>query len=134
MKTTLVMFVMLAIWPFSSSREYHMTSNSGVPAATGTVKVRKDKDNGNMKLDIKVEHLANPSSLTPPATSYIVWVRPKGQDAIKQGAIRVDKNLSAELKTATTSKTFDVVITAEQSDNVTFPSATEVLSAHVSPD
>lgn len=111
-----------------------MMSGPGVPAATGTVKVQKDKNNGNMKLDIKVDHPASPSSLTTSATSYIVWVRPNGQDAIKQGAIRVDKDLSGRLKAVTTSKTFDVMMTAEQGDNVTFPSTTQVLSAHVSPD
>ena len=56
---------LLAIWPFSSGKVYHMTAASVVPAASGTVHVQKDKDNGNMKLDIKVHNLAHPSTLIP---------------------------------------------------------------------
>lgn len=132
MKLTIAMVALLAIWPFNSAKEYHMTSDVSVPAATGTVKVQKDKDNGNTKLDIKVDHLARPSSLTPSANDYIVWIRPSGGEALKQGAIGVDKNLSGELKMETVSKDFEVLITAEQSDSVTFPSSVEVLRAHVS--
>lgn len=132
MKLTIAVVALLAIWPFNSAKEYHMTSSVSVPAATGIVKVQKDKDNGNIKLDIKVDHLARPSSLTPSANDYLVWIRPNGGEALKQGAIGVDKNLSGELKMETVSKDFEVFITAEQSDGATFPSSVEVLRAHVS--
>jgi hypothetical protein len=132
MKGLFLMMSLLAIWPWSSGKEYHMTASNSVPAATGIVKVEKDKDNGNMKLDIKVDHLANPSSLTPPADAYIVWVRPSGGAAVKQGAIRVRKDLTGELKTVTVSKDFDLLITAEQSESVSMPSGMEVLHTHVS--
>ena len=132
MKIAIAMVALLAVWPFNAPKEYQMTSDASVPAATGMVKVQKSKDNGNMKLDIKVDHLATPGSLTPSANSYLVWIRPNGGEAFKQGAIGVDKNLSGELKLETVSKDFDVFITAEQSESVTFPSSTEVLHAHVS--
>ena len=132
MKFAIVMIVLLAVWPFASAREYHMTAATSVPAATGTVKAEKSKDNGNIKLDIKVGHLARPSSLTPSANNYLVWIRPNGGEAFKQGAIGVDKNLSGELKLETVSKDFDVFITAEQSDSVTSPSSVEVLRTHIS--
>lgn len=111
-----------------------MTNDPSVPGATGTVTVQKDKENGNMKIDVKVDHLANPASLTPPSSTYLVWVRANGGDATKQGEIRVDKNLSGELKVVTTSKDFDIFITPEQSETVTAPSALQVLHAHVSPN
>jgi len=126
------MLALLAVWPFGSSKEFRMTSATSVPAAVGVVKAEKAKDNGNIKLDIKVDHLATPASLTPSANSYLVWIRPNGGEAFKQGAIGVDKNLSGELKLETVSKDFDVFITAEQSDSVTSPSSVEVLSTHVS--
>ena len=111
-----------------------MTSGAGVPAAMGTVKVQKDKDNGNIKLEINVTHLARPSSLNPSADDYLGWIRPKGGDALKQGAIGVDKNLSGELTLETVAKDFDLLITAEQSNSVTVPSSVEVLRTHVSAD
>jgi hypothetical protein len=126
------MVALLGVWPFTGSKEYHMTSGIGVPAATGTVKAERSKDNGNIKLDIKVDHLARPSSLTPSANDYLVWIRPNGGEAFKQGAIGVGKNLSGELKLETVSKDFDVFITAEQSNSVTSPSNVEVLRAHIS--
>jgi hypothetical protein len=132
MKITIAMLALLAVWPLAGAKEYPMTSATSVPGATGVVKVEKAKDNGNMKLDIKVDHLARPGSLTPSASSYLVWIRPNGGEAFKQGAIGVDKNLKGELKLETVSKDFDVFITAEQSDSVTSPSSVEVLSAHVS--
>jgi len=109
-----------------------MISGVDVPAATGIVKVQRDKDNGDIKLDIKVDHLARPSSLTPSANDYLVWIRPNGGEASKKGAIGVDKNLSGELRVETVSRDFDVFITAEQSDSATFPSSVEVLRVHVS--
>lgn len=109
-----------------------MAPGVDVPAATGTVKIQKDKDNGNTKVDIKVDHLARPSSLTPSADVYLVWIRSNGGEALKQGAIGVDKNLSGELKMETVSKDFDVFITAEQGDGATFPSNVKVLRTHVS--
>jgi hypothetical protein len=132
MKITIAMLALLAVWPLTSAREYHMTAAISVPGATGTVKAQSDKDNKNVKLDIKVDHLARPSSLTPSAGSYLVWIQPNGGEAFKQGAIGVDKHLSGELKLETVSKDFDVFITAEQSDSVTSPSSQEVLRTHIS--
>ena len=124
---------LIAIWPFSSGRDYHMTAASVVPAASGTVHVQKNKDNGNMKLDIKVHHLAHPSTLTPSESAYIVWIRPNGGEAVKQAAIGVDDNLNGELKVETASKNFVLFITAEQSESVAVPSGVEVLKTHVGP-
>jgi hypothetical protein len=132
MKVFLVAVSLLAIWPMSSGKKYHMTADASVPAASGVVAVQTDKSNGNMKLDIKVDNLAQPSNLTPPENVYIVWIRPSGEDAHKQGALGVDKNLKGELRVITTSKNFDVFITAEQSGSVTSPSGVNILRTHVS--
>ena len=131
MKALLVMVSMLAIWPWSASKEYPMRASSSVPAAAGIVKVQRDKDSGNTKLDIKVWHLANPSRLTPSATNYIVWVRPRDGAAVKQGAIRVDKNQKGEVKLVTMAKDFEVFITAEQSESADVPSDFQVLRTDV---
>ncbi len=125
-------FALLAVWPWSSTKEYHMTPSNDVPAAVGVVKVQKDKENGNTKIDVKVTHLANPSNLRPSADAYIVWVQPGSGNAVKQGAIRMDKNLKGELNVVTVSKDFDLFITAEQSESVPEPSGVKVLRTHVS--
>ena len=110
-----------------------MFPNLFSPLKLGTVEVKKDKKNGNIQLDIKVDHLAKPASLTPPEDVYIVWIRPSDKDAQKEGAIGLDKNLKGELRVVTTFKNFDVFITAEQSENVNELSTLQLLRAHVSP-
>ncbi len=132
MRGLLAAFLLLAIWPMSAGKKYVMTADSSVPAAHGVVVVQTDKDNGNMNLDMKVVNLAEPTNLTPPENVYIVWIRPGGEDAHKQGALGVDKNLKGELRTITTAKNFDIFVTAEQSTSVTVPSGVEILRAHVS--
>jgi hypothetical protein len=131
MTNLILITALLMIWPFGSGKEYQMTAASQVPAASGTVKVTKDKDNGNTAFDAKVEHLAKPSTLTPAASAYIVWIQPRGTDAIKQGALGVDNDLKGEFKGVTVSKEFELLITAEQSENVSAPSGPTVLRVHI---
>lgn len=131
MKSLFALALLLFIWPFSSGKTYHMVANSNVPAANGTVHVQKGGENGNTQLDIKVSNLALPPSLTPPENVYIVWVRPNGGAAIKQGAISVNSDLNGELKTVTTAKNCDVFITAEPSPSVSMPTGMEVLHTHI---
>jgi len=133
MRAHLTLIALIAIWPFSG-KDYHMIADPSVPAAAGTVHAERDKDNRNTKLEIKVEHLARPASLNPPASTYLVWVRPTDRDATKEGAIGVDKDLKGEVHVVTVSKDFDVFITPEQSESVTVPSSTQVLRAHVNMD
>lgn len=123
----------LGILGSSSGRTFHLTAGKMVPGATGTVNVTRDKDNNNLKLDIKVKNLALPGSLTPPANEYIVWLEPYGEHGgpIKQGALGVDEKLNGELKIETPSKSFNIIVTAEKSESVTSPSDTVVLRGHV---
>lgn len=130
MKTLLFIALFLFVWPFSSGgKTFQMTASSIVPAASATVKAKTDHQ--NVILDIKVSHLAKPSKLSPPASAYIVWIHPSGETTIKQGSLHIDDNLKGELKAVTTSKNFEVLITAEHSLSVTAPTGPEVLRAHV---
>lgn len=116
-----------------AGKTFHLTPGKMVPAATGTVNVSKDTNNGNLKLDIKVKNLALPGSLTPPANGYVVWLEPYSQQGtpVKQGAIGVDGRLNGELKTETASKNFNIVVTAERNEAATEPSDTVVLRGHI---
>lgn len=130
--TQLVVFAaMLAIWPLGSGKEYRMAADPQVPAASGSVKVTRDKDNGNTAFDIKVHHLALPANLTPPENAYLVWVQPRDAAPAKQGALGVDKDLKGEFKSVTVSKEFDLFITAEQNENVAAPSGAKILRVRV---
>lgn len=132
MKEIVIAVAMMLVWPFPSGKDYHMQASPQVPAAAGTVHATRDKDNHNTDLDIKVDHLAKPSNLTPSESVYILWVRPNDGNAMKMGAIGVGGDLKGEVHSTTTSRDFDVLITAEQSEGVTSPSGPEVLHTHVS--
>lgn len=118
-----VAFVLVAM---GCSHKVRMTPATSVPAAVGVAKIKKDS-NGNPIVDLKVQHLARPDSLTPPESVYIVWIQPRGGQVMKQGQLRVDDNLQGEFKTSAPSKNFDIFVTAENGPNVTQPTGPEVL-------
>jgi hypothetical protein len=130
--TAVLLFGFLGLFG-SSRRSFPLTPGKMVPAASGKVNVTKDKDNGNLKLDIKAKNLALPGSLTPPQNEYIVWLEPYSEHGkpVKQGALGVNGKLQGELKTETSSKNFNVLVTAEKNEAVTQPSDKVVLQGHV---
>jgi hypothetical protein len=112
------------------ARKYPLTATPVVPGAKGFVDVGKDK-NGNTEVELKVEFLPKPSSLTPPAETYIVWFRQQGSEPEAQGQLKVEDNLRGEFKTTTNWKNFDVVVTAEKERAPKAPIGPEVLRATV---
>lgn len=115
-----------------AAKKFPMTAASIVPAARGEVQIDKDK-NGNIRVNIKVEHLANPENLTPPAVVYVVWLQDKGGNPENQGQLKVDKKLTASFKTVTPSKSFDLFVTAERDSGAKAPSGPEVLRTAIQP-
>ena len=112
------------------ARKFPLTATPVVPGAKGYVDVGQDK-NGNTEVDLKVEFLAKPSSLMPPAETYIVWFRQQGSEPESQGQLKVDDNLRGEFKTTTNMKNFDVFVTAENERVPKAPTGPEVLRATI---
>jgi hypothetical protein len=75
--------------------------------------------------------MAKPQSLTPPRQTYMVWVQPRGKDAELLGALRVNSDLGGSLKSSTTYKEFEVLITAEDDAKPATPSSTVILKGNV---
>ncbi|MGH9445587.1 MAG: hypothetical protein ACRD3O_07675 [Terriglobia bacterium] len=119
------------VWPFSSGNHVVMTNSQSVPSAKGVVDAGHDSNN-NTTVDMKVQYLAQPSSLTPAEVVYVVWIQANGHPAENKGALEVGKNLDGQFKTVTPYKDFDVFVTAEQSPQVRSPDGNRVLSAHIS--
>ncbi len=110
----------------AAAQKFPMTASSVVPAARGKVEIDKDK-NGNIRLNMNVEHLADPQNLTPSAAVYVVWLQEKAGTPQNQGELKVDKNLKARFATVTPSKSFDVFVTGERDGGTKVPSGPEVL-------
>ena len=113
-----------------SAKKFPLTAAASVPAARGEVDVGRDK-NGNTKVELKVEHLAAPENLTPPA--YVVWFQERGAEPLNQGLLKPGGDLKATFRSITPLKTFDVLVTAESDPNTKSPGGPEVMRASVQP-
>jgi hypothetical protein len=108
-----------------------MVASDRVPAAKGEVEAKKG-DHGNTDLTVTVKHLAKPSKVREGATTYVVWIRPPGEQQPQNlGALAVDKNLTGTLKTTTPHDEFELSITAEAFPQAAAPTGPEVLSTTV---
>jgi hypothetical protein len=124
-------FALLSVVAYAG-KKYPMTASPSVPGARAEVEIGKD-DNGNTKLKMDVQHLANLENLTPRASAYVVWLQERDGSAENKGQLKMDKNLKATFETSTPFKSFDVFVTAEQDSRATSPSGQEVLKATVQP-
>jgi hypothetical protein len=114
------------------AKKYPMTAASIVPGARAQVSTSKDK-NGNTRLKMTVQHLANLENLTPRASAYVIWLQERGGNSENQGQLKMDKNLKATFETVTPFKSFDLFVTAEQDSRVKGPTGPEVLRATIQP-
>ena len=125
---TFLFFVALALSACSNKMTFQ--DSSVVPAASGDVKVKKDK-NKNYAITVSVMNLAEPQKLSPSREVYVVWmqsdrdlVKKLGQISVKSGMF--NKSLSGELKATETTQPDRVFITAEN-DAQTMNPSTEII-------
>jgi len=124
------LFVLLAVWPFGGSK-IPMAAAPSVPAAKGVIHTSHD-NNGNTKVDLSVQYLAGPGSLTPAKAAYVVWIEGTGEAPQSKGELKIDKGRSGNLSFVTPLKRFDVFVTAEESAQVSSPTGERLLSANIS--
>jgi hypothetical protein len=126
-----VAVAMLALGATAWAKTYAFQATSIVPGATGTVEAKVDKTGGNTVVAIKVDHLARPTLLTPPANEYVVWIQPEDGSPQNQGVLQVGDNEKGELKMTTTASKFKVLVTAETEPHPRTPSNRVVLQTEV---
>ena len=123
-------FVALVLSACSSSMTFQ--DSSVVPAASGDVKVRKDK-NDNYAITVNVRNLAEPKKLSPSRDVYIVWMQSDRDLVKKLGQISIgsglfNKSLTGELTATETVKPDRIFITAENDPQTLNPSTEVVLT------
>jgi hypothetical protein len=121
-----VLLLGLAAW----AADIPMVASSLVPAATGKISYEHDR-NGNIKFTVATKNLAAPSQLTPAKNAYVVWIEPRDQQPQNAGVLTVNNNLEGSFSSTTPQKTFNVVVTAEDSPTATQPSGPEILHGTV---
>lgn len=102
-----------------------------VPAATGKVSLKKDR-NKNTIINVSVKHLAAPDRLQPPASAYVVWMETKNNGTRNIGQLRSRKPLfsgalKGKLSTVTAYEPGRFFITAENDPVVSLPSYRTIL-------
>lgn len=120
----------LAMATVGWAKTYHMTASTDVPGAAANLSVGKQK-NGNLQIELKADHLAKPGRLTPPASSYIVWLQQEGAQPQSQGELKIGNDLKGELKASTHLNNFKLFVTAESDAQATAPSEQVVLRTTV---
>lgn len=124
--------VLLVMFAFSScARKLSFQTSSVVPAAEGTVKIKKDKNN-NYKIDLNVRRLASSDRLNPPKDFYVVWMNTDNNAAKNIGQIKtasgfLSNTLKSSLQTVSTTNPTGFFITAESDGNVQYPNGQVVL-------
>lgn len=112
--------------------QYKFSTSSVVPAAEGSVKVKKDKNN-NYNIELHVKRLAEPKRLTPAKEMYIVWMETEQNGRKNIGQLKTSSGmfssaLTSSLTTVSTFKPTGFLITAEDDANIQYPSGQTVLS------
>lgn len=127
---TILLFAVLAFSACSSKMTFQ--NSSIVPAASGDVKVKQDKNN-NYVIRVNVNNLAEPKNLRPARDVYVVWmqadrslVKKLGQISVKSGMF--NKSLSGQMTATETNKPTRVFITAENDAQTMNPSTEVVLT------
>lgn len=127
---------LIMIFSFSlCSAQADFLKSAVVPAASGSVKVNKDKYN-NYIMKIKVINLAEAGKLTPSMNTYVLWMltddgQIKNIGQIKTKKSLMAKKLNANLETKSSFKPVKVFITAEYGPELQSPGEKIVLTTDV---
>jgi hypothetical protein len=116
----------------SCARKMSFNTSLVVPAARGTVKVKKD-NNSNYNIQISLSNLAEPNRLQPSKSSYVVWMESDNNAAKNIGMINsstgfMSNKLKASFETVSSTKPTKIFLTAEDDGNVQYPASQVILS------
>ncbi len=127
-----IMLIMTLLFVFTScAKKIHFATSAVVPAATGLVKVSKDR-NKNYEIQVEVSNLASPERLTPPKKVYVVWLVTRENATKNIGQLvssgrLFSKSSKASLKTISPYNPLRIFITAEYEGSVLQPGSPVVL-------
>ena len=107
-------------------------SSSVVPAARGSVKVKKD-NNHNYVIQLHLTNLAEVKRLEPARQTYVVWMETgqniaKNVGQIKSSSSMLSQTLKASFETVSSSRPTKIFITAEDDASIQYPGTQLVLS------
>ena len=108
-----------------------LEASSRTPAAAGSVKTSKDSQ-GNVKVDLSVDYLPNPSELDRSLTTFVVWsIADDGSRVRNMGQFQIDSHRHGSVKLVTPLSDFKLLVTAEESGTAEKPSDYVVLQGRI---
>ncbi len=115
----------------SCSSKIAFQTSSVVPAAEGTVKVKKD-NNENYTIQVELANLSEPGRLQPAMNTYVVWMETdeayvKNIGQINSSTNFLSKRLKSSFETVSSIKPTKIFITAEDDGTVQYP-GTKILT------
>ena len=128
---SIALIFLLVLSLASCSRKISFQTSSVVPAAEGSVKVKKDNNN-NYSIDLNVIRLADPKRLEPSKNTYVVWIETAQNGSKNIGSLNTSssmfsKTLKSSLKTVSPFKPESLFITAEDNADIQYPGSQVVL-------
>jgi hypothetical protein len=127
----LLFFVLAASLLSSCSHKMTFADSVAVPAASGHVKYKKDR-NGNYAIHLKVLNMAPSTSLQPARDTYVVWMESRGNGVQNLGKMNsssglLSKALKASLDAVSPYEPRSFFITAEDDAQLTYPGPDVIL-------
>jgi hypothetical protein len=127
-----VLIATLVLTIISCSKKMVFFNSKVVPAAQGTVSVRKDK-NQNYLIKVQINDLAEVSRLQGNKLTYVVWMIKDQEKTENIGQLKSEKTilfkkLKATLTTVSSSYPIKIFITAENDGGVQTPGSQVILS------
>lgn len=133
-KTTLLAITafIITVTLNSCSKKISFLTSSVVPAARGTVKIKKD-NNKNYDINIDLFNLAESKRLDPPKQAYVIWMETaenqmKNIGQISSSTSFLSQKLKANFNTVSPAKPVRIFITAEDDAAIQYPGMQVVLS------
>jgi hypothetical protein len=127
-----IFILMIVFSLISCATSVSFLNSSVVPAARGSVKIKKD-NNKNYVIQISLTDLAEAARLQPSKVTYIVWMitdrdLTKNIGQLNSSKGFMSKQLKGSFKTVSSDKPVKVFITAEDDAAVQYPGTQVVLS------
>ena len=95
------------------------------PAAEITTKITKDNQS-NYVIQITANYLASVERLSPPKSTYVVWIVTKENGIKNIGLLKSENAKKINFKTLSAFEPFEIFITAEDDGTVSAPSGIEI--------
>lgn len=127
-----ILMAMTVFFFTSCTHKISFLTSAAAPAARGYVEIKKDKNKNNV-IQVHLSNLAEVGRLTPPKQTYVVWMLTnddvmKNIGQIKSSTNKLTKNLEASFETVSSFSPTKIIITAEDDENVQYPSSQVVLT------